>query len=163
MAFRQNVADRSGVPFPTSHSIFTRVNVAVHAVTAFWAAAKTSRADVVPAGCLSTLDSEVHPSRIHSPQTFLRQVGVALRDAELLERFCPPCTRDCEGFHVEIQDFTRDYHSRLLRQHPTATIYEEAAQAYRGMRALRTPLGSEGAEAPVPKQQLNEGTSRFRQ
>ena len=49
------------------------------------------------------------------------------------------------------------------RQHPTATIYEEAAQAYRGMRALRTPLGSEGAEAPVPKQQLNEGTSRFRQ
>jgi hypothetical protein len=49
------------------------------------------------------------------------------------------------------------------RQHPTATIYEEAAHAYRGMRSLRTPPGSEGAEAPVPKQQLNEGTSRFRQ
>ena len=32
-------------------SIFIGVNVAVHAVTAFWAAAKTSRADVVPATC----------------------------------------------------------------------------------------------------------------
>jgi hypothetical protein len=34
-----------------SISIFIGVNVAVQAVTAFWAAAKTSRADAVPATC----------------------------------------------------------------------------------------------------------------
>ena len=32
---------------------------------------------------------------------------MALRDAELLERCRPPCTRDCKGFHVEIQHFTQ--------------------------------------------------------
>jgi hypothetical protein len=32
---------------------------------------------------------------------------VALRDAELLERFRPPCARDCKSFHIEIQDFTQ--------------------------------------------------------
>jgi hypothetical protein len=32
---------------------------------------------------------------------------MALRDAELFECFRPPCTWDCKGFHVEIQDFTQ--------------------------------------------------------
>src|SRR5882724_6744600 len=53
-----------------------------------------------------TLDSEVHPSCVHGLKHFFGRSGVALRDAELLERFRPPCTRDCKGFHVEIQDFT---------------------------------------------------------
>ncbi len=51
----------------------------------------------------------------------------------------------------------------FCRQHPRSTIYEEAANAYRGMRSLRTPLDNAGAEAPTQKQQGNGGTSRFRQ
>ncbi len=43
-------------------------------------------------------------------------------------------------------------------QHPTATIYEEALGAYRGMRALAVPLGSEPAKLPPP----SEGNPRFR-
>ena len=56
---------------------------------------------------LRHLDSEVHPSCIHGLKHFFGRSGAALRGAELLERFCPPCTRDCKGFHVEIQDFTQ--------------------------------------------------------
>ena len=43
-------------------------------------------------------------------------------------------------------------------QRPTATIYEEAVQAYHRMRALALPLGSEPAKAPP----ASEGNSRFR-
>ena len=56
---------------------------------------------------LRTLDSKVHPSCINGLKHFFGRSGVALRDAELLERFRPPCTRDCKGFHLEIQDFTQ--------------------------------------------------------
>src|ERR1700677_1544182 len=56
---------------------------------------------------LRTLDSEVHPSCIHGLKHFFGRSGAALRDAELLERFRPPCTGDGKGFHVELQDFTR--------------------------------------------------------
>jgi hypothetical protein len=46
-----------------SISIFIGVNVAVHAVTAFWAAAKTSRADVVPAMCsVPSTPRSIHPA-----------------------------------------------------------------------------------------------------
>jgi hypothetical protein len=49
------------------------------------------------------------------------------------------------------------------RQHLSSTIYQETADTYRAMRALRTPLSNGGAGAPTQKQQGNEGTSRFRQ
>jgi len=55
---------------------------------------------------LRTIGSDVHPPCIHGLKHFFGRSGVALRDAELLECFRPPCTRDCKGFHVEIQDFT---------------------------------------------------------
>ncbi len=66
---------------------------------------------------LRILGSEVHPSCIHGLKHFFGRSGAALRDAELLERFRPPCTRDCEGFNVEIQDFTQ-----LLRYFTAVTI-----------------------------------------
>ena len=53
---------------------------------------------------LRTLDSEVHPSCIHGLKHLFGRSGAALRDTELLECFRPLCTRDCKGFHVEIQD-----------------------------------------------------------
>ena len=56
---------------------------------------------------LRTRDSEVHPSRVNALKHFFGRSSVALRDAELLERFRPPCTRDCKGFYVEFQDFTQ--------------------------------------------------------
>ena len=40
------------------NSIFIDVNVVIHAVTAFWAAAKTSRADIVPAMCEYSIDRD---------------------------------------------------------------------------------------------------------
>jgi hypothetical protein len=43
-------------------------------------------------------------------------------------------------------------------QRPTATVYDEAVQAYRSVRSLALPLGSEPAR--VPKQR--EGEPRFR-
>ena len=43
------------------------------------------------------------------------------------------------------------------RQHPTATIYEEALGAYRGMRGLAVPLASEPAKLPPP----SVGNPRF--
>src|SRR5579859_6264962 len=52
-------------------------------------------------------DSEAHPSRVNALKHFFGRSSVALRDAELLERFRPPCTRDCKGFYVEFQDFTQ--------------------------------------------------------
>src|ERR1700722_1924362 len=48
-----------------SISIFIGVNVAVHAVTAFWAAAKTSRADVVPATCSVPSTPIGHIAKLH--------------------------------------------------------------------------------------------------
>src|ERR1700735_4897394 len=56
---------------------------------------------------LRTRDSEAHPSRVNALIHFFGRSSVALRDAELLERFRPSCTRDCKGFHIEIQDFTQ--------------------------------------------------------
>lgn len=44
------------------------------------------------------------------------------------------------------------------RQHPKATIYEQAVRAYRSMRALAVPLASEPAKLPPP----SEGNPRFR-
>ena len=49
-----------------------------------------------------TRDSEVHPSRVNAVKHFFGRSSVALRDAELLERFRPPCTRDCKGFYVAL-------------------------------------------------------------
>src|SRR6185312_2560148 len=68
---------------------------------------------------LRTLDSEVHPSCIHGLKHFFGRSGLALRDAELLERFRPPCTRDCEGFHVELQDFTQLLRDFIPADHRT--------------------------------------------
>jgi hypothetical protein len=71
MAFRQGVADDqpSGSPVAPkqepscSISIFIGVNAAVHAVAAFWAPAKTSRADVVPATCsVPSTPRSIHPA-----------------------------------------------------------------------------------------------------
>src|SRR5260370_32575079 len=68
---------------------------------------------------LRTLDSEVHPSCVHGLKHFFGRSGVALRDAELLERFRPPCTRDCKGFHVELQDFTQLLRDLIRADHRT--------------------------------------------
>jgi hypothetical protein len=51
----------------------------------------------------------------------------------------------------------------FCRQHPTSTIYQEAVNAYRGMRSMRTPLGGGDTEAPMQKEKGNEGTSRLRE
>src|SRR6516165_7341514 len=61
------------------------------------------------------------PSIPHSRplKHFFGRSGVALRDAELLERFRPPCTRDCKGFHVEIQDFTQLLRDFIRGDHRT--------------------------------------------
>src|SRR5271166_322800 len=56
---------------------------------------------------LRTRDSQVHPSRVNALKHFFSRSGVALRDAELLECFRPPCARDRKGFYVEFQDFTQ--------------------------------------------------------
>jgi hypothetical protein len=66
---------------------------------------------------LRTLDSKVHPSCINGLKHFFGRSGMALRDAELLERFRPPCPRDCKGFHVKRQDVTQ-----LLRDSSAVTI-----------------------------------------
>ena len=44
---------------------------------------------------------------------------MALRDAELLERFRPPCTRDGKGFHVALQDFTQLFRYFIRAYHRT--------------------------------------------
>ena len=41
---------------------------------------------------LRTRDSELHPSRVHALKHFFGRSSLALRDAELLERFRPPCS-----------------------------------------------------------------------
>ena len=51
----------------------------------------------------------------------------------------------------------------FCREHLRSTIYQEAVNTYRGMRSLRTPLGAGDTEAPMQKQNGNEGTSRFRE
>jgi hypothetical protein len=45
---------------------------------------------------LRTLDSEVHPSRVHGLEHVFGSPGVALRYAGLLERARPSCARDCD-------------------------------------------------------------------
>ena len=90
-----------------------------YALAAFCAASNTSRADVVPATCSAPPDSEVHPSCVHGLKHFFGRSGVAIRDAELLERLRPPCTRDCKGFHVEIQDFTQLLRDFIRADHRT--------------------------------------------
>ncbi len=56
---------------------------------------------------LSALDSEVHPTRVDALKHLFGCSGLAFWDAELLERFRPPRTRDGEGLYVELQDFTQ--------------------------------------------------------
>ena len=56
---------------------------------------------------LRARDSEVHASRVNALKHFFGGSSVALRDAELLERFRPASTRECKGFHVESEDFTQ--------------------------------------------------------
>src|ERR1700733_5700875 len=68
---------------------------------------------------LRTLDSKVHPSCIHGLKHFSGRSAVALRDTELLERFRPPCTRDCKSLHVEIQDFTQLLRDFIRGDHRT--------------------------------------------
>ena len=68
---------------------------------------------------LRTLDSEVHPSCIHGLEHFFGRSGVALRDAKSLERFRPPCTRDCKGFHGEIQNFAQLLRDFIRGDHRT--------------------------------------------
>ena len=63
----------------------------------FCASANTSRADVVPATC-SVPRSEVHPSRVHALKHFFGRSSVALRDAELLERFAHPARGTAKAF-----------------------------------------------------------------
>src|SRR5271156_2733601 len=65
------------------------------------------------------LGSEIHPSRVHGLKHFFGRSGVALRDAELFEPFRPPCTRDCKGFHVELQDFTQLLRDLIRADHRT--------------------------------------------
>src|ERR1700677_1078218 len=68
---------------------------------------------------LRTLDSEVHPSCIHGLKHFFGRSGAALRHAELLERFRPPCTRDCKGFHLEIEDVAQLLRDFIRGDHRT--------------------------------------------
>jgi hypothetical protein len=68
---------------------------------------------------LRTLDSEVHPSCIHGLIHFFGGSGATLRDAELLERVRPTCTRYCNGFHVEIQDLTQLFRDFIRGDHRT--------------------------------------------
>src|SRR5262249_33121295 len=68
---------------------------------------------------LRTLDSEVHPSCIHGLKHFFGRSRVAPRDAELFERFRPPCTRDRKGFHVETQDLTQLLRDFIRADHRT--------------------------------------------
>src|SRR5579863_8572203 len=56
---------------------------------------------------LRTRDSEAHPTRVNGLIHFFGRSSAALGDAELLERFRPPCPRDCKGFYVEFQDLTQ--------------------------------------------------------
>jgi hypothetical protein len=51
----------------------------------------------------------------------------------------------------------------FCRQNPRSTIYQEAVNTYRGMRSLRATEGAGDTEAPMQKQNGNEGTSRFRE
>ena len=52
---------------------------------------------------LRTRDSEVHPPAFTALKHFFGSSGVALRDAELLERFRPSCTGYCKGFYVDFR------------------------------------------------------------
>jgi hypothetical protein len=49
----------------------------------------------------------------------------------------------------------------FCRAHLGSTIYQEAVDAYRGMRSLRTPLDAGDAESSMQKQKGNGDTSRF--
>ena len=66
-----------------------------------------------------TRDSEVHPSRVNALKHFFGRSSVALRDAELLERFRPPCARNRKGFYVECQDFTQLFGHFIRAYHRT--------------------------------------------
>ena len=56
---------------------------------------------------LRILGSEVHPSRIHGLKHFFGRSGLALGDAELLERRRPPGPRDGESLDIALHDFTQ--------------------------------------------------------
>jgi hypothetical protein len=62
---------------------------------------------------LCALDAEVHPSCIDGLKHLFGRSGMALRDAELFERFRPPCTWYCKGLHVEIQDLGANQHVKV--------------------------------------------------
>jgi hypothetical protein len=127
MAFRQGVADDQ----PSGSARCTQTRTFMFDLDLHWCERRGSRRHGLlgrrkDVACgrrtryvLRTLDSEVHPSCIHGLKHFFGRSGVALRDAELLERFRPPCTRDCKGFHVEIQDFTQLLRDFIRGDHRT--------------------------------------------
>jgi hypothetical protein len=67
---------------------------------------------------------------------------VALRDAELLERFRPLCAGDGKGFHVELQDFTQLLRDLIRADHRTKL--DDARSS-----AKRVPAASARAAAVI--------------
>ena len=110
-----------------------RVASRIYALAAFCAVSNTSRAEVSRLHA-PYLEAEVHPSCIHSLEHFFGRSGVALRNSELFERFRPACTRDCKGFHVEIQDLTqllRDFIGAAIQPSSTTRCPDQAGPVKR--------------------------------
>ena len=66
----------------------------------------------IACGCRSryvfrTRGSEIHPTRVDALVHLLGRPSVAIRDADLLERFRPACTRNCKGSYVKSQNLTQ--------------------------------------------------------
>ena len=105
------------------------------------------RADRSVSALVHTRDSEVHPSRVYALKHFFGRPSVALGDAELLERFRPPCTRDRKGFYVECQDLTqlcghfiRAYHPQQFRNVFFGPENRNGVRAGQYINDIGTPL-----------------------